>query len=202
MGQGGSRGCSQVQVQGGAVTVVTKRTRARGDQPHLIVGGGPSSPGPGLCVLYAVSSLCLVMTVMRHKQRRGNGDGDGHQSSGGGGAYLVMKGGRGRGHCHQHGPSLAQFRMEVVPNCHRRRIYICWLMLVKMLNCIKSFNLMIMLWNWCGKKFVVFHDKLLLRLLIRNLEDRLFVLFMIMRRWERWRTVKERWSIIVTKTWR
>jgi len=92
--------------------------------------------------------------------------------------------------------------MEVVPNCHRRRIYICWLMLVKMLNCIKSINLMIMLWNWCGKKFVVFHDKLLLRLLIRNLEDRLFVLFMIMRRWERWRTVKERWSIIVTKTWR
>ena len=51
MGQGGTRGFSQVQVQGGAVTVVTQRTRTRGDQPHLIVGCGPSSPGPGLCVL-------------------------------------------------------------------------------------------------------------------------------------------------------
>merc|ERR1719499_1974262 len=102
---------------------------------------------------------------MRLKQRRGNGDGDAHQIPGGGVADLVVKGGRGRGrgHCHQHGPSLAQFRMEVVAHCHRRRIYICWLRLVKckMLNCIMSFNLMIMLWNWCGKKFVVSHDKLL-----------------------------------------
>ena len=50
MSQEGPRGGDQVH---GGVT-----EGAGGHQPHLIVGGGPSSPGLAcLCVLDAVSSL-------------------------------------------------------------------------------------------------------------------------------------------------
>ena len=104
---------------------------------------------------------------MRHKERRGDGDwGRGFEAGDGG-----VVGGWCWAQCHHHSVPLL-LRCTVLS--------ICWLMFIKMINCVIRFVLIILLRNWCRKNLLVSQDKCLLRLLIRNLDDCLFVIVIFM----------------------
>ena len=99
-------------------------------------------------------------------------------------ADLVMGGQWGAGwcwtHCHHHWRSRSLLVEEVLHWLRIVMLKIRCLILVEMVNCIMCFYLISVLWNRRWENFLVFQDKRLLGFLIRNLDDCLLVIVVIM----------------------